>query len=44
MSAPALELAPLGSRSDLESNDLRGTVQASFVLFNIRLTVSGFLL
>lgn len=44
MSAPTLELAPLGSRSDLESNDLQGTIQASFVLPNIRLTVSGFLL
>lgn len=38
MNAPALELAPLGSCSDLESNNLQGTIQTSFILFNLRLT------
>lgn len=35
MNGPALELTPLGSHSDLESNDLQGTIQASFILLNI---------
>lgn len=38
MNAPALELTPLGSCSNLESNNLQGTIQTSFVLFNLRLT------
>lgn len=41
MNAPALELAPLGSCSDLEtlrSNNLQGTRQTSFILFNLQLT------
>lgn len=42
MNAPALELTPLGSCSDLEPNNLQGTIQTSFILFNLRLT--GFLL
>lgn len=44
MNAPTLELTPLGSLSDLESHDLQGTIQASFLLLNIQLTDSGFLL
>lgn len=35
MNAPALELTALGSCSDLESNNLQGTIQTSFILFNL---------